>query len=55
MCITENLEFLRHAISPMILIETDLQENIGAIDGDPQQINHAFMNLYVNAVEKMQE
>jgi signal transduction histidine kinase/ActR/RegA family two-component response regulator len=53
--IKETLKLLRASIPKTIEIEHQLDENCGAIMGDPTQIHQVVMNLCTNAYQAMQE
>ncbi len=42
---------LRHTLPKKVIIDTRLDEQLFSINGDPNQLNHALMNLCINATE----
>ncbi len=53
--IGQAIEILGRTIPKMIRIETDLEENLGIINGDPVQLEQVAMNIAVNARDAMSD
>jgi PAS domain S-box-containing protein len=49
----EMVKLLSHTTLSRVQIRTDFQEPLGLIQGDPGALNHALVNLCVNAVDAM--
>ena len=53
--IREGVRMLERTTSASVRIETDLERDLGPIRGDASALHHAFLNLWVNAVDAMPE
>ena len=53
--IQDQLVFLRHTTLSQVTLKTELEPQLSLIEGDPNALGHALMNLCVNSVDALHE